>query len=260
MIKYQYGGERMVKIAVTNQKGGVGKTTITFHLLHLFANDGKKVIAVDTDPQGNLTSCFLDEIPSESNIKRIFEDTIPKSINVAQNIDLIGSNISLSKYEADAKFANFFRLRELLESSSIKDTYDVAIIDTPPSLGLFTSNALISSNYVIIPLDTSKFALLGLEDLMDSVEKVRKSTGSTIKVLGILFSMTQERLVYYKRLREELEKKYKDYLFTVNIPQTVLLKEAISSKRPIFEIYPEHKASVAFKELYEEIKSRMKNA
>jgi chromosome partitioning protein len=151
----------MVKIAVTNQKGGVGKTNITFHLLHLFANDGKKVVTVDTDPQGNLTSCFLDEIPSESNIKRIFEDTIPQSINVAQNIDLIGSNISLSKYEADAKFANFFRLRELLESSSIKDTYDVAIIDTPPSLGLFTSNALISSNYVIIPLDTSKFALLG---------------------------------------------------------------------------------------------------
>ena len=247
----------MVKIVVANQKGGVGKTTIAFHLVHLFAKSRQKVITVDMDPQGNVTSCFLDELPAESNIKMIFEDATPKPTTITQNVSLIGSNLSLSKYEADAKFANFFRLRELLESPSIKNNYDIALIDTPPSLGLFTSNALIASDYLIIPLDTSKFGLLGLEDLMDSAEKVRKSTGSTTKVLGILFSTVQERLVYYKQLHEEVEKKYKDYLFNTNIPQTVLLKEAISLKKPIFETHPEHKASKAFEELYSKIIGRL---
>jgi ATPases involved in chromosome partitioning len=248
----------MVTIAMSNQKGGVGKTSVGYHLIHLFAEDGKRVIGVDFDPQGNLTSCFMDELPSESNIKLIFEDAMPRPVTITQNISLIGSNISLSKYEADAKFANFFRLRELLESPEIKNNYDIAIIDTPPSLGLFTSNALIASDYLVIPLDTSKFSLLGLDDLMDSVDKVRKSTGTNTRILGILFSGVQERLIYYKQLRDELEKKYKEYLFNTNIPQTVLIKEAISVKKPVFELYPEHKASKAFRELYEEVKNRLK--
>ena len=248
----------MIKIAISNQKGGVGKTSIGYHLIHLFAKDGKRVVAVDCDPQGNLTSCFIDELPAESNIKLVFEDAIPRPVIITQNVSLIGSNISLSKYEADAKFANFFRLRELLESPAIKNNYDIALIDTPPSLGLFTSNALIASDYLIIPLDTSKFSLLGLDDLMDSADKVRKSTGSSTRVLGILFSSVQERLIYYKQLHDELEKKYKGYLFNTNIPQTVLIKEAISIRKPVFESYPGHKASRAFEEFYEEVKNRLK--
>ncbi|HON73339.1 MAG TPA: AAA family ATPase, partial [bacterium] len=162
----------MVKISVSNQKGGVGKTTIAFHIGNMFASDGSRVLLVDIDPQGNLTSCFTDTLSDENNIKLLFEGINPEPLKVNQNMFLVGSDITLSKYEADAKLANFFRLANFLKTQE----FDIVIIDTPPSLGLFTSNAMITSDYVIIPLDLSRFALSGLADLMNSIEKVKDAT------------------------------------------------------------------------------------
>ncbi len=100
----------MVKISVSNQKGGVGKTTIAFHIGNMFASDGSRVLLVDIDPQGNLTSCFTDTLSDENNIKLLFEGINPEPLKINQNMFLVGSDITLSKYEADAKLANFFRL------------------------------------------------------------------------------------------------------------------------------------------------------
>lgn len=244
-----------VKIGVTNQKGGVGKTTLTFHLAHLFSKNGKRVLLVDMDPQGNLTSCFIKELPDKSNAKIMFEEKVPEPVRINENLSIIGSDIALSKYEADAKLTNFFRLKNVLEQED--KGKDIILIDTPPSLGLFTSNVLIASDYILIPIDISRFSLLGLSDLLDSIESVKESTGSKINILGIVFTIASERLNYYKEIKEEIKSKYGNLLFDTAIPESVRVKEAIGNGKPIFDMYPDHKASLAYKKLFKEMEARL---
>ena len=243
----------MLKIGVTNQKGGVGKTTLVFHLSYLFSRSNKKTTVIDMDPQGNLTSCFTEDLPEKSNIKLIFEGNFPEPIPINKNLSIIGADITLSKYEAEAKLANFFKLRNLLDQLN----GDVILIDTPPSLGLFTSNVLIAVNHILVPADISKFSLSGLSDLLDSIENIKESTKSKIDVIGILFAFTNIRMNYSKAIRKEAESKYKDLLFDTVIPESVKVKEAISKKQPVFDLYPKHKTSIAYKEFFNELERRL---
>jgi len=243
----------MLKIGVTNQKGGVGKTTLVFHLSYLFSRSGKRTTVIDMDPQGNLTSCFIGDLPDENNIKVIFEGKAPEPIRIDSNLSIIGADITLSKYEAEAKLTNFFRLKNLLDRLD----RDVILIDTPPSLGLFTSNVLIAANHILVPADISKFSLFGLADLLDSIANIRESTKSEIDVIGILFAFTNTRVNYFKEIREETRRKYKDLLFDTVIPESVKVKEAVSKKKPVFDIYPEHKASIAYKKFFNELEVRL---
>lgn len=245
----------MVKISIANQKGGVGKTTIAFHLSYLFAADNEKTLLVDMDPQGNLTSCFDEDLPEENNIRLMYEKQQPKPNQVGDNLFLIGSDITLSKYEADAKLDNFFKLKTLLSAMS----FDIALIDTPPSLGLFTSNALLASDFVLIPLDISKFSLLGLKDLLDSLERVKTSAGINLRIIGITLYAAQERLNLYKEIKCELRERYKNLLLETVIPPSVRVREGIRKNKPIFDVAPDHKVSTAYRKLYEEIKERMKD-
>ena len=247
----------MIKIVLANQKGGVGKTTIAFHLVN-FLRKKHKVLSIDMDPQGNFTTSLMeDEVPDTSHIKLIFEGEKPKPMQIKENLYLIGSDITLSKYEADVKLTNFFRLKDFLESEERK--YDFAIIDTPPSLGLFTTNAFLGSDFVIIPVDISKFSINGLSDLIDSIEKIKESTKKEIKPLGIIRSIVKERVIFYRKIKEELEEKYKDLLFETIIPESVRVKEAVANREPVFELYPNHKTSKAFLSLFKEIEERLKN-
>lgn len=209
-------------------------------------------------PQGNLTTSFIDdEIPEDSHIKLIFEGEKPKPMKVKENLYLVGSDITLSKYGVDVKLTNFFRLKDFFDS--VEPHFDFALIDTPPSLGLFTTNAFLGSDFVIIPVDISRFSIYGLSDLIDSIEKIKESTGKSIKVLGILRSIVKERVLFYRTIRDELEENYSDLLFKTIIPESVRVKEAVSGRKPVFELYPEHKTSKAFKDVFEEIKERLRN-
>ena len=245
----------MLKISVANQKGGVGKTTITFHLSYLFASDNKKTLLVDMDPQGNLTSCFSEDLPEENNIRLMYENRQPEPKQVGDNLFLLGSDITLSKYEADARLDNFFKLKNLLRGLS----FDIVLIDTPPSLGLFTSNSLLASDFVLIPLDISKFSLLGLKDLLDSLERIKTSAGVNLKIIGIALYAVEERLNLYKQIQHEVQEQYKSLLLQTVVPASVRVREGIRENRPIFDILPEHKVSIAYRNLYEEVKERIKN-
>ena len=245
----------MLKISIANQKGGVGKTTIAFHLSYLFASDNKKTLLVDMDPQGNLTSCFSEDLPEENNIRLMYENRQPKPKQVGDNLFLLGSDITLSKYEADARLDNFFKLKSLLRGLS----FDIVLIDTPPSLGLFTSNSLLASDFVLIPLDISKFSLLGLKDLLDSLERIKTSAGVNLKIVGIALYAVEERLNLYKQIQHEVQEQYKSLLLQTVIPASVRVREGIRENKPIFDILPEHKVSTAYRNLYEEIKERIKN-
>lgn len=243
----------MIKIGIINQKGGVGKTTIAFHLSYLFSRIGKKVLLVDIDPQGNLTSCFKKQLLKENHIKLIYEGQIPTPLEVEPNIFLIGADITLSKYEADAKLANFFKLQNLLDNLN----QDIAIMDGPPSLGLFTSNVLLASEYIIIPIDMSKFALLGLKDLLDSIENIRINTNKKLSVLGIVLSSVQNRFNYHKEIVNNVMQEYKNIIFKTILPESVKIKEAISKGQPVFDIYPNTKISKAYTKLFDEMEVRL---
>ncbi len=242
-------------LTITNQKGGVGKTALTFHLAHLFARDGARTLLLDLDPQGNLSRSYLDDTPPEAHIRRLFENQVPEPYPVAPNLHLVGSDITLSKYEADAKLENFFRVRTFLQD--LNPGYDIVLMDTPPSLGLFTSNALLASQEVLIPVDISHYARIGLADLMESIEKVRETTGTPLRVLGIVFSAVRERLRFFQAFRQDLEARYPGLPFRTFIPESVRLREAISRRQTVFEAFPNHKITRAFEALFQEIKERL---
>ncbi len=242
-------------LTITNQKGGVGKTALTFHLAYLFARDGARTLLVDLDPQGNLSRSYLDETPEASHLRRLFEGQLPEPYPLSDRLHLVGSDITLSKYEADAKLENFFRVRTFLQE--LDPAYDIVLIDTPPSLGLFTSNALLASHEVLIPVDISHYARIGLADLLESVEKVRETTGTRLRVLGIVFSAVRERLRFFQAFRQDLEERYPGLPFRTFIPESVRLREAISRRQTVFEAFPNHKITRAFEALFSEIKERL---
>ena len=244
----------MKRIAIANQKGGVGKTVSCYFLAHLFSKDKYNTLIVDMDPQGNLTSCFFQEIPYENNIKLLFQGQTPSPIKVEENLFLIGADITLSKYEAELKFENFYKLKNLLD----KLTFDIVLVDCPPSLGLFTSNALIAVDYVLAPCDTSKFSLLGLGDFFETVEKIKENARTSLEILGIFICGGQERLNLFKNIKSLLEEKYHKYLFNTVIPYSIKVGESISQKKTIFDFLPGHKVSKAYNDLYREIKERIK--
>ncbi len=244
----------MKTIAISNQKGGVGKTASTYFLSHLFAKNGYKTLIIDMDPQGNLTSCFVSEIPEENNIRMLFQNKNCSPIEVGKKLFLIGADITLSKYEAELKFENFYRLKNLLD----KQQFDVVFMDCPPSLGLFTSNALISADYVLAPVDTSRFSLMGLRDFFETVEKIKTNAKTNLNILGVFICAGQERLNLFKDIKSFLENKYHKYLFKTVIPFSIKVGESINKKKPIFDIVPDHKISKAYTSLYKEIKERIK--
>ncbi len=243
----------MITIAISNQKGGVGKTTLVYHLGFLFARDGKKTLLIDSDPQGNLTSCFVEDVPEESNLTSLYDKKSLKPIQVEKNLNLVGTDITLSRFEADTKLENFFLLKNFISGMD----HDIVLIDTPPSLGLFTSSALLSANKILVPMDISRFSVLGLGDLLNSIQKIIKTTNSPVGILGIVFTGIDDRLNLFKEVKEKITREHPEYVLETYIPDSVRVKESISKKKPIFDLMEDHKISVAYKNLYKEILGRL---
>ncbi len=241
---------------MTNQKGGVGKTTLAFHLATLFAGDGKSVLAVDLDPQANLTSCFLRvALPSENNVALLYEgDRYPVPMTVGDHLDLVGTDSSLSKYEDHGSTDHLEVVGSWLNAAS---GYDVTILDTPPAMGLFTRGALLASDFAIIPADVSWFALKGLADLVDSIETLRASHQASIRPLGIVLNNIQERQSFAQETWAALDDRYGHLLFKATIPESVRVREATSRGVPVTRLDTRGKAAGAYRRLYGEIIARL---
>ncbi|MCE5193693.1 MAG: ParA family protein [Candidatus Cryosericum sp.] len=244
-----------MRIVMTNQKGGVGKTTLVFHLATLFANDRKSVLVIDLDPQGNLTSCFLrSDLPPQNNIALVCEDKRPEPITVADHLDLVGTDSSLSRYENHDPMDHLEAIGSWLDTTA---GYDVTILDTPPSMGLFTRGALLASDFAIIPADVSWFALKGLADLVKSIEILRASHQTSIRLLGIVLNNVQERQSFAQETWAVLDDQYGYLLFKTTIPESVRVREATSQGIPVTRLNPRGKAAEAYRQLYKEIVSRL---
>ena len=243
-------------IAVANQKGGVGKTTTTVNLSTLLAKKGKKVLLIDTDPQGNATSGLGVTKELELSVYDIlvgettFEETIEKT--AIKNLSVCPSNISLAGAEEQLVSMMSREQRLKVKLDEIKDKFDYILIDCPPSLGLITLNAFTASDTVLIPVQCEYFALEGLGQLLNTVNLVKKHLNKSLEIEGALLTMYDARTNLSNQVVKEVKKYFEGKVYKTVIPRNVRLSEAPSYGMPISLYDPRSKGAKAYEKLAKE--------
>ena len=243
-------------ISVANQKGGVGKTTTTVNLSTLLAKKGKKVLLIDTDPQGNATSGLGVTKELENSVYDIlvgeigFDETIQET--AIKNLKVCPSNISLAGAEVElvSMMSREQRLKTKLDV--IKDQYDYILIDCPPSLGLITLNAFTASDSVLIPVQCEYFALEGLGQLLNTVNLVKKHLNKNLEIEGALLTMYDARTNLSNQVVKEVKKYFENKVYKTVIPRNVRLSEAPSYGMPISIYDARSKGAKAYDKLTKE--------
>ena len=244
-------------ISVANQKGGVGKTTTTVNLSTILAKKGKKVLLIDTDPQGNATSGLGVSKDVELSVYDIligdteFDETLQET--AVKNLKVCPSNISLAGAEVQlvSMMSREQRLKTKLDK--IKDQYDYILIDCPPSLGLVTLNAFTASDSVLIPVQCEYFALEGLGQLLNTVNLVKKHLNKNLEIEGALLTMYDARTNLSNQVVKEVKKYFEDKVYKTVIPRNVRLSEAPSYGMPINLYDPKSKGTESYLLLAEEV-------
>ncbi|AZS36518.1 Sporulation initiation inhibitor protein Soj [Microbacterium lemovicicum] len=248
-------------IALCNQKGGVGKTTTTINLAASLANYGRRVLAVDFDPQGALSAGLgvqTHDVPTIYDLlldpKRDAREVIVRTDT--PDLDIIPANIDLSAAEVHLvnEVAREMILARVLRQ--VASDYDVILIDCQPSLGLLTVNALTASHGVIIPLECEFFALRGVALLIETIEKVRDRLNPTIKLDGLLATMYDSRTLHSREVLDRVVEAFGDDVLETVIGRTVKFPDASVSGMPITEFAPEHPAAQAYLRLARELVAR----
>lgn len=250
-------------ITIANRKGGVGKTTTTLNLAYSLKELGKKVLVIDLDPQANLTRCF--DVENTENIKNIGHLLITEMEEESylvedytksyDEIDIIPSSIYLSAVETQMRVETGSEriLSEIV--NQIKECYDYVLIDTSPSLNILTINALCASDSVLITADTQLFAIVGISELLKTIQKIKKRVNASLKIKGILLTMCDNRTNLSKLLTQQVEEMYqgKIEVFQTKIPKTVKVGEAIYSGQSIKKYVKGSSVDIAYDNLAKEI-------
>ncbi len=250
-------------IAITNQKGGVGKTTTTINLAAALASKGVKTLVVDLDPQGNSSMSFLDihtlkrsmyDAMSEENVR--LQDIILPAEKI-ENLAIAPAQISLAKIEAKllGELDSHYRLKD--EMAAIQDAYDYIIIDTPPTLGIITVNALVAATHVLIPIQASYFALEGTDDLLETIDKIKVRANPQLQILGALITMYDKRTTLAKDIYEQIQSVFGNKVFETVITKSVRLEESPAYRESIFTFAPRSTGAYEYYRLSEEVLSRV---
>ncbi len=248
-------------VAITNQKGGVGKTTTAVNLAAGLAQKGLSTLLVDTDPQANSTMSNTDLRRVEGNMfdvltgrLRLDEVIIPAG---QENLWVAPSRIAMAKLEVAmvGELDAPYRLKDRLDE--IADQYQAIVIDTPPTLGLTTVNALVAATHVIIPIQSSYFALEGTDDLLDTIDKIKARPNTELKVLGVLITMFDRRTILARQVAEEIKGVFGDLVFDTTITKSVRLEESPAHQCSIFEHAPDSSGAYEYYRLCEEVLERV---
>lgn len=251
-------------ITIANRKGGVGKTTTTLNLAYSLKELGKKVLVIDLDPQANLTRCF--DVENTENIKTIGHLLITEMeeeesylvedyTKSYDEIDIIPSSVYLSAVETQMRIETGSEriLSEIVNQA--KEHYDYILIDTSPSLNILTINALCASDSVLIVADTQLFAIVGISELLKTIQKIKKRVNASLTIKGILLTMCDNRTNLSKLLTQQVEEMYqgKIAVFQTKIPKTVKVGEAIYSGQSIKKYAKGSSVDIAYDNLAKEI-------
>jgi chromosome partitioning protein len=249
-------------IVIANQKGGVGKTTTAINLSAACAMQGKRVLLIDLDPQGNTSLSFLEPTSIGESAFELFTEVNQPLENLiystkVENLEIIPSKINLAKLEAKlvGDFDAIFRLRDRIEQ--IRLNYDFIFIDTPPTLGLITVNALVAANYVLIPIQSSYFALEGTDDLLETVEKVRSRPNPDLELLGVMVTLFDKRTALSKDVEAQIRDVFGDKAFKTVINRSVRLEESPAHKETIFTFSPKSSGAAEYHNLSKEVLERV---
>ena len=238
-------------VAIANQKGGVGKTTTAVNLSACLAEQGKRVLLVDADPQGNSTSGLgMKKEGDENSIYDVLINEVPADSatrdTMIETLKLLPAHISLAG--AEVELVNMMAREQVLKRAlhATKQTYDYVFIDCPPSLGLLTLNALTAANTLLVPIQCEFYALEGLSLLMNTVKLVRKSLNPELDVEGVVLTMFDSRTNLSMQVVEEVKKFFKNKVYDTIIPRSVRLGEAPSFGLPISRYAPGSAGATAY--------------
>jgi chromosome partitioning protein len=242
-------------IAFANQKGGVAKTTSTLNLAVAFAEQGKKVLCVDLDPQGNLT---MSQGLNPDTIERSMYDVLVHRLPIDQvvhrgEIDLAVASIDLAG--AELALSSMIGRERALEKAlqPVKPAYDFVVIDTPPSLGLLTINALVASNGVIVPVQCEYLSLRGLVQLENTLSMIRENLNPDVGIEGILATMYDSRTLHSREALEILQENFGDLVYKTRIRKTIRYAEAPVRGTSVLKYEPSGVAAEAYRELAKEV-------
>jgi chromosome partitioning protein len=246
--------------ALTNQKGGVGKTTTAVNLSAYLAAMGQHVLIVDVDPQANATASLgVDKNRVSSSVYDTLIDDMPLVAVIQStphaNLELAVSSPQLAGAEIELVGMRGREMKLRAALRPVRDRYDYIVVDCPPSLGLLTVNALAAAHGVIIPVQCEYLALEGLSQLMTTIQLVRRSLNPTLQVRGLVMTMYDGRANIARQVREEVEKHFAGQVFSMAVPRSVRLSEAPSYGKPILAYAPNSPGAAAYQALAQELLS-----
>jgi chromosome partitioning protein len=254
-------GSSLIIIAIANQKGGVGKTTTAINLAAALAMRRRKTLLVDLDPQANSSMTYLDVRALERSMYEVLANGQPLEgvIHPTQipHLEVAPSRISLAKLEAQlvGEIDGHFRLKDRL--AAINGRYEFIVIDTPPALGLITVNALVAATHLLIPVQSSYFALEGTDDLLETVDKIRARPNPELKLLGAVITLHDKRTTLAKDVRKAVGSVFAGRVFHTTITKSIRLEESPAHKESIFSFAPQSSGAYEYYKLCEEVIERV---